>query len=554
MNPVSFITTQSDNQTLQPSEQGETARKESEQNSPTITVKESKKEQSRSQKASLNSIAAMLDYAARLLVSFFLKPLLVVGLGPTLFGAWEVLSKMTGYLGPAAGQAGHALRWTTAHQQSSIDFDQKRMNVGSAFSVWLLLLPVFLLLSVSLAWSIPDWIDAPIESYPAIQLSAFLLAINVALTSLVEIPRSVLEGENLAYKRLGLSALLVCLGGGLMAAALWLETGVVGLAISMLVNTGLTGLFFLQVVRRHVEWFGIKRPEWKSIKGFFQLSSWFLSWNMVTRVMRSSDILILGLFGSLQMVTIYSLTKYAPETAINLVAILVFGVTPGLGGIIGKGDLQKAARVREELLSLTWLIATVAGCTTLFWNQSFLHLWVGTEFNAGSLETLLMVVMVTQFVLSRTDGSVIDLTLKMKGKVLVGVLSLIVSIVCAAVLVGYCQLGITGVCLGIITGRCLLTLAYPWFVGRFLGLNPLKQFLHAVRPALCTAGLFYVAMEFGSRLTVSGWFSLVGGVAITLVLLPLPLFLIGLPGEVRTRIKARIQSVVSSFLNRRKPV
>ena len=64
------------------------------------------------------------------------------------------------------------------------------------------------------------------------------------------------------------------------------------------------------------------------------------------QLMMSSDLVILGMFASVELVTTYSLTKYAPENFIRFVANLVFGSTPGLGRIIGAGDFQKAARVR----------------------------------------------------------------------------------------------------------------------------------------------------------------------------------------------------------------
>ena len=62
------------------------------------------------------------------------------------------------------------------------------------------------------------------------------------------------------------------------------------------------------------------------------------------RVMMASDVVLLGVLDSVELVTTYSLTKYAPETLIMFVGIMVFGITPGLGGIIGSGNLQKAVQ------------------------------------------------------------------------------------------------------------------------------------------------------------------------------------------------------------------
>src|SRR5256714_15147594 len=56
---------------------------------------------------------------------------------------------------------------------------------------------------------------------------------------------------------------------------------------------------------------------------------------------------------------------------------------PGLGGLIGRGDQERARAVRRELLTLTWLFATAVGVTILCWNRSFLGLWVGQQHYGG---------------------------------------------------------------------------------------------------------------------------------------------------------------------------
>jgi len=496
-------------------------------------------------KASLNSVASALDYGVRLLVSFVVKPLLVAGLGAWGYGAWEMLTRLAGYVGPATGRAGHALRSTIAKQQHLNDYREKRTAVGSAVTVTLLLTPVCGLLAVGLAWWAPHWLNAPAETVWVIRLTALILGVNVVLMRLVDLPRAVLEGENLGYKRMGMSALLVALGGGLTVLALWLELGLVGVAAAMIVTSCVTGVFFLSVVRNQVAWFGVELPSWKATWQFFRLSGWFLGWNTIVKLMRASDVIVLGLLASVPLVGTYTLTKYAPEAAINLVGIVVFGIAPGLGGIIGSGNFALAARIRAEIMALTWLIATVMGTTTLMWNETFLRLWVGNQYDAGATSTLLIVVMVTQFVLIRSDANVISLTLDLRGKVLLGLIAAIASLAISISLVGPLKLGIEGLCLGIVAGRIMLSIGYPWIIGRYLGISTARQLLSALRPALLTAIVFLFAIEFGGRHTPESWLTLAMSVAATLIVLPLPLFYFGLPAPVRDRLKQRLRHIVS---------
>jgi hypothetical protein len=64
-----------------------------------------------SRKASLNGVAAILDYLARVAVQFLINPLLVRGLGTVVFGAWRVLWQLGGYLWATSGRSAQALQW-----------------------------------------------------------------------------------------------------------------------------------------------------------------------------------------------------------------------------------------------------------------------------------------------------------------------------------------------------------------------------------------------------------------------------------------------------------
>ncbi len=503
-------------------------------------------DEGRTRKAYLNAIASALDYGTRLVVGFVITPLLVTGLGSYGYGVWQVLGSLVGYLNPAGGRSTQALKWTIANQQASTDYEEKRRQVGSAVAVWLLFLPLLVSLGAVLAWFAPVWLDAPADFSQSVRLAAAILVVSLIIVSIADVPRSVLTGENLGYKRMGLSALLVAVGGGFTALALYVDAGLIGVAAATLAATVLTGVLFLKVAHTHVPWFGIAKPVRGAVRSFLRLSGWFLVWGVVMRLMRASDVIILGILDSAELVTTYSLTKYVPETLISFVAIMVFGITPGLGGIIGSKNLAKATRVRKEIMSFTWLVATVVGVTVLLWNQSFVRLWVGAEYYAGPIATLLIIGMVTQFVFIRNDASIIDLTLDLRRKVLIGLLSATLSIVAAGVLVGTFNMGIMGLIVGFIAGRSILTLSYPWLVGRYLGVSLSSQLKSSGRPALITLLLFAFMSRLGSFVTASTWLYLILWVGVTLALVSLAVFYTGLSRVQRTQVLQRIRIVMPS--------
>ena len=280
------------------------------------------------------------------------------------------------------------------------------------------------------------------------------------------------------------------------------------------------------------------------------MSWWFLASDVVANVTFASDVVILGLLGSVESVTSYTLTKYIPETVISIIAIIVVGIIPGLGGIIGTGDLKKAAQVRGEMFTITWLIIIIMGSTILVWNRTFLDLWVGMNRYSGTIPNLLIVAIVTQFVMIRTDGNIIDLTLRIERKVLFGALSVAVSIVIGSILVKFFDMGVIGVCLGLILGRSILSITYPKIISRFLGISFLAQLKSSIRPAIVTIILFIIASKLDNLNQIfsltgfKGWIVLIFGVMATVAVVFLVAFATGLTSSQRKKVLSRIKQII----------
>jgi O-antigen/teichoic acid export membrane protein len=501
-------------------------------------------------KATLNSVAAGLDYGARLAVGFVITPFLVRGLGNYYFGAWQVLQRLVGYISPASGRPTQALKFTLANQQNSADYALKRRHVGSTVAVALLFLPLMMAAGAVLSWFAPVWIGAPAAIYPVIRVATGVLAVNLIVFTLVAIPQSVLEGENLGYKCMGLSACTVALGGCFTWAALHFRTGLAGVAAAALAGTVVTGIFYLWVAKRYAPWFGVERPVKGEVARFVGLSWWFMAWNLIMTAMLGSDVVVLGLLDSVEAVTDYSLTKYAPETVINFVAIVAFSIAPGLGGIMGSGDYGKAARVRGEIMTITWLLITSLGSSILLWNRVFIGLWAGPGHYIGTAPSVFVMLMILQFVLIRNDGNVIDLSLMLRNKVLLGGLSVLLSVALSAVLVDHFRLGIVGLASGVMIGRLPLSISYPAMAGRLLKTSAAAQLRAVVRPGLVTILLFGAASGadrwFEVRHVMTGirWPGFLFFTAITFPVLLEVAFFSGLTGIQRGAITRRLRSLL----------
>ena len=367
-------------------------------------------------KASLNAAASTAEQIARIIAGLLISPFLLTKLGDYLFGVWQFLQRLIGHASPASGRPGEALKWTIAHEQRSTDYDFKRRQVGNALAVSILFLPILAIFGGVLAWMSPIWLGAPQDLYHTVRLAAGILVVDAMLFSLFYLPQSVLQGENLGYKRLGLTVVLVFISKSLLAVAAYLGWGVPGLAVADLTGTVLWGVAYVYIAKSRVGWFGIARPRFEEIRGFLGLSWWFLLWNLVMTVMLASDVVVLGIAGSPTLVTTYTLARFVPQAIVVAVATIIFAIMPGLGGLVGAGDLPRAIKVRNETMSLVWLFSIATGAAILIWEESFLRLWVGQQYYPGAATMLMIVLAVLQFSLIRTDTNIIDLTLDLRHK------------------------------------------------------------------------------------------------------------------------------------------
>src|SRR2546426_6169332 len=212
------------------------------------------------QRASLNVAASLLDYAAKVAVGFLVVPVLVSGLGRSLYGVWEMLGRLVGYMSARDGRPTQALRLVVANLQASPDDRAKRPYVGASLLVWLLFLPLTVLLGGALIWFAPAITKVAPTLHPAIRATCALLVVALLFANLASLPESVLRGMNLGYKRMGLQALLEVVGGALTAGAGYVGLGVARGAGAPNRVFALPGFCLWVVVKENVRWFRGGRP------------------------------------------------------------------------------------------------------------------------------------------------------------------------------------------------------------------------------------------------------------------------------------------------------
>ena len=71
-------------------------------------------------KAFLNALASALDYFAKIVVTLFITPFMLSGLGSFYYGVWQMMVKFVGYMSPASGRPTQALKFILAKEQNRL--------------------------------------------------------------------------------------------------------------------------------------------------------------------------------------------------------------------------------------------------------------------------------------------------------------------------------------------------------------------------------------------------------------------------------------------------
>ncbi|HLZ44693.1 MAG TPA: hypothetical protein VKQ05_03350 [Gemmatimonadales bacterium] len=499
-------------------------------------------------RASLNAVQALLDYGGKLLVGFVVTPILVTGLGNSLYGVWEMLSRLIGYMTAADARPTEALRLLVATRQGLNDPAGDRRAVGSALVVWLLFLPVVLVVGAVLVWLAPLITKVTPNLRIAVYLTAAFLVVSFMVGALAAVPESVLRGMNLGYKRMGLQAGLSVVGGALMVLAVRRGFGVAGVAASQVVLGGLTGACFWFLAHRYVGWFGVARPLRHEVRSLLGISGWLAGGELIAKVSLASDVLILGAVVSSSVVTTYVLTGYAARLALGLHFLVTSSAMPGLGGLLGERQFARAALLRRELLALTWMFATVIGATILLWNRSFLALWVGPSLYAGGWVNLLIVIVTIQTALLRSDSYLLDAALRPRERVIISAVAGICALGLGLALAP--KLGMVGVCTGLLIARAIQSIAYPVIVSRSLGASRRLPWESLTRPAVASVLVLGAAMALGQQLLVQSWVLWAALVSVSFALLVPVVLFTGLAEHDRQRLVARARGVISGVRDR----
>lgn len=465
------------------------------------------------QRAYLNTLSSLIDYTANRLTGLFVNPFIVAGLGTSLFGIWQMLGQLTGYVNIADARSSQVLKWTVAQKKDVATTDELRSDAGAAFVVLLFVVPVILIGGGVIAWYAPYITHAEKAHYNLIRITCSLLIFSVLVFKFFELFEAVLRGMNLSFKRMGFRAGIVIIGGGLKILAITLGYGLTGLAVVHLLDSLLIGASYYYVVKRNVEWFGFNKPKRSAVSRFGKLSVWYLADAGANVVNTNSDKLLLGIVMGPVAVAYYTLTKFIPVALEGLINRLVLGTMPGIGKLLGLKEYDKINEVRKKINNVTLMLTTAFGATIIIFNHSFLNAWVGKEHFAGHLANVLIMISAIQDTFVKNDACIISATLDIKRKVFLALISGVLFAGLGIILVN--KMGVAGLCLSLIVSRTFLYFGQRKILADLMNTGSQPATMATYRPFLTSLLLLGMAVWIAT---------IIGSVALYQLIVFAPIF------------------------------
>ncbi|NEW60759.1 hypothetical protein GSY74_05635 [Sulfurovum sp. bin170] len=456
----------------------------------------------------LNAKTGLVLFFINTITAFILNPILVGYFGAYFFGIWKSIDKYLGFASIADGKGVQALKWTIAKDESSEDEEQKKRFVGSAIIVWAIFLPILITIIVTIAYLSPTLISNIQESDQGLVLTIILLlGLNLIITPLLNISEAVLVGTNRGYlvNYIRISWLIITFIVTYMVV--FLEFGLEELAISVVLITLLRGVTYFIVAKKEVSWFATMKPTKAELKSFFKFSSWKLAWSFVARFLMASEVIFLSILIGPSLVSSYIFTAYLVVTGISITAIVTSSFNPGIGRMYGGGEYDACQRVIGNLREAVLAFSIFIGAIILLLNQSFITLWVGEELFLGSSANLLIVFILIQLLLIRNEAFLIDVSLTIKNKVLLGMSSIILSSLFAIVGYHYIHPSITTIFIGIFLGRLPILFIFPIMVNKIMKNEKKPTF--SLKLSIYIMIILGVSYTIGTQQIFDSWWTLI---------------------------------------------
>ena len=354
----------------------------------------------------VNAAASWLGFAAQVVATFFLSPVLIHGLGDRRYGIWALVDSVLAYLmlfdlGVAAAVVRFVARFEAAR-------DREEMNRVFSTSIFIFVLAGAAALGVGSCVALVGLgaLGVPADLRAEARITIILLSVNMAMGLPLGVFPSVLDGLGRypaktvvrttgLILRIPLFIAIIHAGGGLVEMA-WMITAsniLEHAALAIAARRYLPGLRFAPSL---VDWGTFRRIRGYSLSALLAM--------FAGRISFQTDSVVISSFLAPQFITFFAvgarLTDYVKSSLRAVTTVL----TPAVSTLEARGDHAAIQRMLSDgTRYVLWAVLPIQAGLMLL-GRPFLALWLGPRYAEECSPVLSILALPLALALSQSIG------------------------------------------------------------------------------------------------------------------------------------------------------
>jgi len=345
---------------------------------------------SRTKSAAVQFSGAMVLMVLSAVQGLILVPLYLYYIGGYLYGAWLAIAGSVILFGLADMGISSLVVQQSAVFHSRADYCSLAKLVGTMHVVNALSIVIILILGFCFIPFIPQWLNVSSQYHHLLVMVAWLTVLDLVLMLLVNVSGAVLLGIQNPLPHMFASIIGTLISIIAIYLLLSLGFGVLALSVGALAKPLIVlpaNMFNLNLFLSRNNVTSKVRFEYKMFKNLISKSLWLGPSKIAETLSDQVDNIIIARVLGVGFVTVLAVTKKVAELSVQVVGRVSASLLSGLSHLHGSGQEETQKQVIKTLLTVVVYAGGIALGGYLVFNESFVSMWIGSQYYGGNLLT-----------------------------------------------------------------------------------------------------------------------------------------------------------------------
>lgn len=332
-----------------------------------------------------NLASNYIVYAATLVSSLALLPIILDALGKVEYGAWSFIGSVAVFLGLLDLGVGPSIIRFSAEQRGRGAVEETSMLVSAGLVLYGAIALVTTGVGVGLAWLVPYLIDLPPDLVRPVRVATILVVAGFAVRFPLGLFGNLLLGRS-RYDLVNLGNFVsVVVYSVLVATVLASDGGIVMLGAFSLVATIVKLAIPLFWLRREIptlqlSWASVTRERMTTLLAF---SSHNFVIHIASKVVFSTDIIVVGILLGPEPTALYAVPAKLFALSFGLGVAGTNMLFPALAELEGSAEIERQRRYLLSGMKIGMFPVLLVGLPLAILPDRFLEAWLGEGFTAS---------------------------------------------------------------------------------------------------------------------------------------------------------------------------